>query len=226
MTKNFLCAAFAGASILAFTTSSYAADSWYVSGGAGLSMLADSEITDTEGAEQRRGKISHENGFAMTGAIGKTFGDFRLEGELSYRKNDLDTLTFTSATIDGQTRAVSQSGKLTGDLASLAFMGNAYYDLNNNSAWTPFVIAGVGMAHHTLNIDSLSGEAQNYDESDTVFAYQIGAGVGYSVTEKDKVTLQYRLLGSADATFDNGTDKIEGDYMNHSIMVGFTHSFP
>jgi opacity protein-like surface antigen len=225
MNKNFLCAAFAGASILAFTTSSSAADSWYVSGGAGLSMLADSEITSTEGADSASGKISHDNGFAMMGAIGKTFGDFRLEGELSYRKNDLDTISYTSATIDGQTFAVSESAGAGGDLASLAFMGNAYYDLNNNSAWTPFVMAGVGMAHHTLNIDSLSGEALNYDESDTVFAYQIGAGVGYSVTEKDKVTLQYRLLGAADATFDDGAEKTEGDYMNHSIMVGFTHSF-
>lgn len=226
MASNYLRTALLGVSMLAISTSAQAADDWYVSGGAGLSILSDSDIKDTvTGVGSADGNVSYDNGFALTGAVGKSFGDFRVEGELSYRKNDLDTLTITSVTLAGQTFAGSASAKLTGDQSTLGFMANGYYDFNNDSSWTPFVMGGAGMARHNLDVKSVGGVATTYDETDTVFAYQMGVGVGYAVTEKADVTLQYRLFGTADATYDDGTDKIEGDYLNHSIMVGFTHAF-
>ena len=64
-----------------------------------------------------------------------------------------------------------------------------------------------------------------YEEDDTVFAYQIGAGLGYKITPATMATLSYRYFGTSDPTFDDGVDKIEAEYKSHNIWVGFVARF-
>lgn len=199
---------------------------WYAAGNLGLSILDESDFSDeVSGVGSGQGDIDFDNGIAVTAAVGKSFGNLRAEAEFSYRAHDLDTLTLSTATIGGQTFLGNASATLGGDITSIGLMGNAYYDFDLGNEWTPFLIGGVGIVRHTLDVSDVAGTATDYDESDTVFAYQFGAGVGYQINDLTDLTAQYRFVGSADPTFDDGTDRISGEFHSHSIMVGLTRTF-
>jgi len=50
---------------------------------------------------------------------------------------------------------------------------------------------------------------------------QIGAGIGYSVTDNVVVSLDYRFLITDDPEFGD----TEAEYQNHSVMLGFKYLF-
>ena len=60
------------------------------------------------------------------------------------------------------------------DTNSLIF--SAYYDINNDSKWTPYVGAGYGTT--TLNTDAPT------DDSDTAETWQVKVGITYAATDK------------------------------------------
>mgnify|MGYP000173391166 CR=1 FL=1 len=88
---------------------------WYVSGNAGASFLQDASVTDTFAGGSGTGDVSFDTGYGLSGAIGHAWGPFRLEGELSYRKNDLDQIDVTSVTIAGL-------GTISGALGTFSLM--------------------------------------------------------------------------------------------------------
>lgn len=205
-------------------------DGWYFSGAGGLAIQnkAKVEVVITTG-EKGDGDLSYNNGYAFTGAIGKYLGDFRLEGEISYRRNDPDFLTLRTDTIAGSTLLENAAAKLEVEQSSLGFMINGLYDFKNNSKFTPFVLGGIGVSLQTLDISRILTTATFYDESDTVIAFQAGGGISYAVAKNNHITLQYRYFGSEDPEFDDsvslGVDKITIDNNNHNLMIGFTRSF-
>ena len=195
---------------------------YYVSGNVGVTILRDAGIaadsfTVLGVGVVAEGETEFDTGYGLSGAIGHAWGPFRLEGELSYRKNDLDKVTTTStgvATFD-----------LGGDTSSFGFMANGYYDFDTSGPWAPFLMAGIGGARLNLDITSVAGTAFTYDESDTVFAYQAGAGLGYKISPTTTTNLQYRFFGTADPTFDDGVHKIDAEYQSHNIWAGITVRF-
>lgn len=199
---------------------------WYVSGNAGVTALSDSDVTDTAAGGSFTGETSFDTGFGFTGAVGHAFGNVRIEGEISYRQNDLDDLSVTSLTLAGTTLSGALGTfPLEGDISSLGFMANGWYDFSTGTNWVPFVGAGLGIANLSLEIENVGGTVVTFDESETVFAYQVAAGIGYKVAPKTTVTLSYLLFGTSDPEFDDGIDKIEAEYLSHNIMVGFIHRF-
>jgi opacity protein-like surface antigen len=149
-----------------------------------------------------------------------------VKGELSYRKNDLSQLELIKITRAGIGTFTGSLGTvaLGGDISSLGFMVNAHRDFKTKGKWAPFVMAGIGGASINLDVNSAAGVAKSYDESDLVFAYQAGAGIGYNFTPTVSGNFQYRFFGTTDPTFD-GVDKIEAEYQNHNFMVGITKRF-
>ncbi|MDR2443930.1 MAG: outer membrane beta-barrel protein, partial [Deltaproteobacteria bacterium] len=66
------------------------------------------------------------------------------------------------------------------------FMANAYYDLNTNTAFTPFVGASFGLAVLHLKIKSISiedyyTEHTNMQAADVQLAWGLNAGVSYAL---------------------------------------------
>ncbi len=59
------------------------------------------------------------------------------------------------------------------------------------------------------------------NDDDTVFAYQVGAGVGYAVTEKVSFDVKYRYFATSDPEFD--TTKAE--YSSHNVYAGIRVTF-
>ncbi|HAP0139127.1 TPA: porin family protein [Escherichia coli] len=120
-------------------------------------------------------------------------------------------------------------------------MVNTYYDFRNNSAFTPWVSAGLGYArvHHKATYTDTSwnksGEvsdisALHYSGYDNNFAWSIGAGVRYDVTSDIALDLSYRYLDAGKSSLsykdaEGDKYKSEADVKSHDIMFGITYHF-
>lgn len=200
---------------------------FYVSGNGVFSLLSDSDISDSSGAENL---IEFNSGFGLTGAVGHAWGLFRVEGEISYQENSFDRLRVNSLTLNG----TSFTGALGiadfgGSLSALGFMANAWRDFDDMGPgwenWITFVGAGIGGAIVNIDITDIGGTPTAFNESDTVFAYQLGAGFGYKVSPSTTVVFQYRMLGTTDMTFSDGVDMLDADYLSNNMFVGVIAKF-
>lgn len=99
---------------------------------------------------------------------------------------------------------------LKNEVSVNSLMLNAYYDFRNDSAFTPWVSAGIGYARiHQESTGSGSwdygyGERVRYSISRSGpadnFAWSLGAGVRYDVTPDITLDLSYRYLDAGDAS--------------------------
>lgn len=196
------------ATLLSISTIAYSAEGPYVSGNLGIGIASDSDVTQSG----TTGTFESDKGLALGVAFGYGLGSTRIEGEVAYQKNDLDKISISgigSATIDG-------------DTSSTAFLLNGYYDFKNESALTPFISAGLGLAKVEVSEITVPGFGPVTSSSDdTVFAYQIGAGVGYAVNEKVTLDVKYRYFATSDPDFDG----IEAEYSSHNIYAGVRVNF-
>ena len=193
-----------------FSSSAYSSEGLYVSGNIGFAMLSDSDVTFT--TDPGPGfTMEYDTGFAFGGALGYDFNKFRVEGEISYQKNDINKVS-----------AAGGSGDASGDLSSLAFLINGYFDFVNDSAFTPYISAGVGYAKIDMNDFNVAGSGDsNYSDNDSVFAYQVGLGVGYAVTEKVTIDVKYRYFATEDPEF----EATELGVASHNFLLGVRFNF-
>ena len=208
-----------------------AADGWYVALDAGAVILSDSTSTASDSlGNSITFDTEFDTGFGVHGAIGHSWDAFRLEGEVSYRQNDLDTLDITNLTLAG-IGSFNNLGSLAadGDVSALGFMGNFWFELLKGSPWKPFVGGGLGVAQISINDASATILGVPFplaDDEDWVFAYQVGAGIGYEVTPTTVVSLGYRFFGTADPDFTDVTGvPFDAEYQSHNIEIGLRFSF-
>ncbi|MBC8414105.1 porin family protein [bacterium] len=189
--------------MLMIVSSVFAAEGVYVSGNIGASILNDSDLTNPAlpGVVVETG---FDTGLLVSGALGVQVGKGRVEAEIGYRTADIDSF---------QALGVSASGD--GDASALSFMVNAYLDIKTESAITPYLGGGLGMAKIELDNVSVSGIAIG-NEDDTVFAYQFGGGIGYAMSEKATLDLGYRYFATEDLNL-SGTD---ANYGSHNLTIG------
>lgn len=194
--------------VFSFFPTAYAAGQ-YVSGNIGLAILTDSDLTDST-APGVTVELESDNGMAFGIAFGySSIYSTRTELELVYQTNDIDQVSMLG---EGVTAG--------GDTSTLAFLLNGYYDFVNNSKLTPFISAGIGFAKVEVNDFSVFGNPIGSDD-DMVLAYQVGAGVGYAVTEKVTIDLKYRYFGTSNPEFDT----TEAEYSSHNFYFGIRVSF-
>ncbi len=120
-------------------------------------------------------------------------------------------------------KVLGVEGGVSGDVSNLAFLFNGYFDIKNPSIVTPYLSGGIGVARVDLSKITVTGigdyTTKSYD--DTVFAYQVGAGVGIALTEKVTLDLKYRYFGTSDPKIDdtNVTNS------SHNILLGLRYIF-
>ena len=122
-------------------------------------------------------------------------------------------------------------------LKNQTLLFNAYYDFNTNTALTPYVGAGLGVARlkGTMNwVEELDdGCSVGSGKSRTNFAWQIGAGIAYNLNQNVAADLGYRYIDygklskSSSEEYDWGgitiSNKIESKA--HEIMLGLRYTF-
>lgn len=139
------------------------------------------------------GDYDLDNGLVLNGAVGYNFGSARLEAAIGYQNHDLS--------------------HFNEDVALLTLMANAYYDIDTDSSVRPYIMGGVGMANADTSWD---------DEDETVFAWQVGAGLGFEITDNTTLDLGYRYLKPND--FDNASvGNVKSK--SHNVMLGLRYQF-
>jgi len=142
---------------------------------------------------QYQGDPDLDNGLVLNGAFGYNFGSARLEAAVGYQSHDLSDFT--------------------DDVSLLTLMANAYYDIDIDSSVRPYIMGGVGMAN---------ADTSWQDDDETVFAWQVGAGLGFEIADNTTLDLGYRYLKPND--FDNDfAGKIKTE--SHNVMLGLRYQF-
>jgi opacity protein-like surface antigen len=174
----------------------------YVSGQFGITFLPDSD-------DIPRVTLEFQPGHAIGMAAGYKYGKLRVEGEIGYRINDLD-----KSIVLGRERSAS------GDMTGRSFLVNGYYDFINKTAFTPYITAGIGVAKLESNDLTIAGRHIG-NSDDTVFAYQVGAGVGYAINKKYTIDLKYRFSSATDPEFRG----IKAHVASNNIYFGLRYNF-
>ena len=84
---------------------------------------------------------------------------------------------------------------------------------------TPYIGGGFGISNVNLEVASIAGATTNFDDSDTIFAYQASVGIQFSISNDASLDLGYRFFAAHDPVHDDGVDEVEMDYQDHSAMV-------
>lgn len=179
---------------------------WYTAIGVGPSFQNELDATQSGVTVT----ADFDPGLGGYGAVGRRFSSFRAEGEVYVSVDDVDSLAAGGASIGA-----------SGNVTTIAFMVNGYYDFSFGSKWKPYIGGGVGFANVDFHDLSAAGVLVT-DDDDTVFSYQLKAGVAYEFTPRWEGTLAYRYFGSEDGDFDDSsatpftTDGVE----LHAVEIG------
>ena len=179
----------------------------YISGNLGAVFVNDADIKD----DGDSAKFTFDTGGVATFAVGTTIGSaVRIEAEIGGRVSDYDKYKYSG-----------RSWKLDGDVTTVSYMANAYYDFKNESRYTPFVGGGLGLANVEYDLDKIDGDKINEKDDDNVMAYQIILGGSFAATERLDIDLQYRYF----ATKDPDLFDADLEYQTHNVMLGLRYNF-
>lgn len=179
----------------------------YVSAFIGANTVEDTTISDYSVSPPYHDRLEFDPGSYAGATGGIDFGMLRVEGEVSYRGNDVDRLVEEDGTSHSDSDAY---------VGVLALMLNAFIDIETGSMVTPYFGGGVGVAN--VSIEDLPFYE---DDDDSVLAYQLGAGLGFNVTRAFTIDLGYRYFDTERADF----YKASMDYQSHSVAIGFRYTF-
>lgn len=217
MDKHILLATVAAITSLTMAIPAGAAsfNGWYGGVEAGATWISDADgVNDTIDFGGYTNTAEFDGGWAILGNVGYSFGAYRTELELGYRSNDLDNFSVTGGSHIGG-----------GDVGQFTVMANALYDFKVAEAYELSLGAGLGLS--TIDYDNSSGwHSVDIKDSDTVFAWQLIAGVSRYVPEWGAdVVLTYRYLNLESPEFEefDGSDTHNDVYdnlNNHTVSVG------
>ncbi len=220
MKKNLsLLAAFL---VVGFCATPASAADHYVSGMAGISWMNDVELQDDHSSSAISQEYGMGSGLALAGAVGCDYGDYRLEAELGYQKNDVKDVTTITAGV------AAPSIAMQGDVSILSLMANGYYDFDLGGVEL-YATAGVGVAQ--VSFDGVGPDvagAITSDVDETTLAYQIGAGLAAPIADNVKIDLRYRYFATTDFTLDDvsvWSNGHNGNVDSHSILLGLRVGF-
>ena len=205
-------------------------------------------------------RSEHDTGYKFGGVLGYHLDSaIRIEGELFLARAEIDQITNTNITLGGMPLDIPEEPlDPTGSAEQFGAMLNLWYDIETGSDWTPYVGAGLGLiridqgdldyetnqlaervATHLARLQNPQAPAVTFPEgfvpkptaTDTAFAFQIGAGIGYALTETATLNIGYRFQGLNGLEFTGmnsmtGTSvRAETDLRVHFLEIGIRQLF-
>ncbi len=195
----------------------------YVSVFAGASVPESTSVTTNDFSQNAtfNDRVEFDTGVYAGGTAGLDFGLLRLEGELSYRYSDIKSITDQSSGIQFQ--------DVNGNLGALAVMANAFIDLPNITPVTPYFGGGAGFAVLDLSDTFAGSPGQGLlypGGTQTVFAYQVGAGLEIALNRFFSMDIGYRYFGTDKAKFEsNSISTTDLKLQSHNAVVGLRMKF-
>ena len=193
---------------------------WYLDLGAGANWIEDHQVRQIDTGLVEPGSpdsFSWETGFVGRGSIGYAFNYWRVEFEVAYRQNDIDTWcnSFDPCLTNLDT-----------DIWELSQMINAFYDFDVGGNWTASVGAGVGgnlVVFHPDSTAEFDVTAAGLTGDDYVLAGQLIAQVAYQLAERWQLYLDYHFLFMDDPDIqDPGElrEHWEVEKTDHAVLIG------
>jgi opacity protein-like surface antigen len=166
-------------------------------------------------------QVTFDTGIYTGATGGYDFGFMRLEGELSYRYANIDSITEANGL-----RFIA----VDGNIGVFSTMLNVFFDLHNSSPVTPYLGGGIGVASlylsDTFGSDIYGNGGILYGtSSDTVFASQVGAGVDIALNNRFSLDVGYRYFITDKAHFDSYIGTSGFRFESHNAMIGFKYKF-
>lgn len=206
--------------LLGSTGMAHASD-WYIKGGFGVAATElDSGGLNTAGPHENTGDDT-DSGFGfLSGAVGRKFGNVRVEAELTTRA----TNNFTTNSFEPPTPTFFYES----EVRAHSLMLNGWWDFARSGKWTPFVGLGIGAARVKVETDDTVVRGS---DSETHFAYQVGLGASYDLGNDSAVELGYRYvdLGKVDVNLVNGAlapaGELKTDIDSHDLYIAWRMHF-
>lgn len=121
-------------------------------------------------------ELEIDNGFVVGAAAGVSVSNFDVEAELSYRKADA-----------GDVSVLGYSYAIDGEVNALSALGNAWYNVDFSEKLNAYLGGGLGFAR-------LEAEAPGYTDDSTDFAWQLGAGLDFELSNGFSLGVGYRYF--------------------------------
>ncbi len=194
---------------------------------------------------------SYKTGFKVAGTVGYELGaGFRVEGELFFARAEVDKVTYKGATAGGRTIPVTVEIPVSGTADQLGAFASAWYDVRTGTDWIPYIGGGLGFiridqsdleydanslangilkAQNAQAPDLPPGTVPEISTADTVFAYHLGIGTGYRLTDNVILQAGYRFQTATDLEFEGsnaaGTVKVTSGLRVHLLEIGVRYRF-
>ena len=190
------------------------ADRFYASASVGAGSLSSAKLTFSDGVDTSTANGKYEASFVGGGALGYRLDNgWTLEGELTYRRNELDPVSLAGL------------GNFSGgDFASLGFGLNALYRFNIGSSGKLQGYAGPGLVYfQEIDIDFDDGGQQEISfESDDI-AWQLKVGGRYDFSERWFADAALSFLSVSSVRMELPADSsqtVESDYDHLAFSLG------
>ena len=207
---------------------------------AAVTTVSVAEAKETKSTKAATVKSSSQSGkMYLRADAGYGFSKFRttgfkenakgtiLSGGLGYNVNDNVRAELQLYHNLGAEAEKKVSGAKVGfEQKTTAVMANAYYDFKNSSIFTPYVMAGAGVAHNKLNTKASVGSFSTSvkSKSSNNLALQTGAGVATKIADNAMFDVRYNLMNKGvDYKFQDGTKLKTG--VEHSVLAGVRFVF-
>jgi len=158
--------------------------------------------------------VTTDPGYALGITVGtKLFDALRLEVELSGTHNGINEL---------DSEYYGDYSPFDGSVNALYLLGNAWYDFDVGGGFTPYLGGGVGVAGVTVDLADWDWKFDG-----TGFAYQLGAGVKFDVSDSIAVDVGYRFKAVPGLTVSDDSDYeiTDIDLTSHVLQAGLTFKF-
>ncbi len=183
-------------------------------GGAIFSPEASGDFSVDYGGYDLDGSLDFdlENGWIIGGAAGVNVTDFTFEGEVAFRSSSVESLTASYA-------GYSYSYPADADVEVTSILANGWYNVPLGEQWVGYGGGGIGVA---------SADIGSYD-GDYKFAWQLGIGLKYAMSEQMTLGVGYRYFQVSDIIEDQVdvlgyAADFASDYSDNAIIaeIGFT----
>lgn len=167
----------------------------------------------------------YNTGFGGSGAVGvRLLDDFRIEGELGYRRAEFATFTIIN---DGGLAGGALNGQTVpadGDVRTFTTMVNAYYDLPVDWQVRPYVGFSVGASH--VKSEAILLGATVVDDASWAFTWRGTVGASYELTERLDLFAGYRYFSVVGLQLEDvGGNEFDAEYDSHDFEFGLRYRF-
>ena len=180
-------------------------------------------------------RTEHDTGFKLGAVLGHHLdSNLRVEGEIFFARAKVSKLTHGSITVPARSFTLQDELAIpvSGSADQFGALVNVWYDFDTGDNWTPYIGGGLGLirvdrgglsyetgavaqavatalaqqAGAPPGFEPPIPEVPELSGSDTAFAYQIGAGVGYALSDTATLQIGYRLQMVDGLSFSGAND--------------------